>query len=129
MLLLIAALNELSVLGADVQNAFLSAPNKEKCWMIAGPKFGSEQGKTFLVVKALYGLKSASYSFRSYMAEKLSNMGFQSSMVDPDVWLRAATKGDGEKYYEYVLMYVDDILAILCEAKAILEKIQMTFKP
>ena len=127
-LLLIAALNELDVLGADVQNAFLTAPNKERCWMIAGPEFGTEEGKAFLVVKALYGLKSASFSFRSYMAEKLSDMGFQSSMADPDVWLRAATKGDGEQYYEYVLMYVDDILAISCEARPILEEVQRTFK-
>jgi hypothetical protein len=35
-LLVIAALNELDILGAGVQNAFLTAPNKEKCWMIAG---------------------------------------------------------------------------------------------
>ena len=127
-LLLIAALNELDVLGADVQNAFLTAPNKEKCWMVAGPEFGPEEGKTFLVVKALYGLKSASFSFRSYMAEKLTEMGFQSSLADPDVWLRAATKGDGEQYYEYVLMYVDDILAISCNARSILEEVQKTFK-
>ncbi|KAI2507356.1 Reverse transcriptase (RNA-dependent DNA polymerase) [Fragilaria crotonensis] len=127
-LLTIAALNDLNILGADVQNAFLTAPNKEKCWMVAGPEFGSEEGKVFLVVKALYGLKSASFSFRSYMAEKLASMGFQSSMADPDVWLRAATKADGESYYEYVLMYVDDILSVSCDPRAILEEIQGTFK-
>ena len=127
-LLLIAALNDLDLLGADVQNAFLTAPNKDKCWMVAGPEFGSEEGKTFLVVKALYGLKSASLSFRPFMTEKLASMGFQSSMADSDVWLRAATKGDGEQYYEYVLMYVDDILAISCDAKSILQEIQGTFK-
>jgi hypothetical protein len=127
-LLMIAALNDLDVLGADVQNAFLTAPNKEKCWMIAGPEFGPEEGKTFLVVKALYGLKSASFSFRSYMAEKLASMGFTSSMADPDVWLRAATKSDGETYYEYVLMYVDDILAMSQDAQAILKEVQGTFK-
>ena len=127
-LLTIAALNELDILGADVQNAFLTAPNKEKCWMVAGPEFGSEEGKSFLVVKALYGLKSASFSFRSHMAEKLASMGFQSSMADPDVWLRAATKTDGESYYEYVLMYVDDILSIACDPRIILQEIQSTFK-
>jgi hypothetical protein len=97
--------------------------------MVAGPEFGAEEGKTFLVVKALYGLKSASFSFRSYMAGKLSEMGFQSSLADPDVWLRAATKGDGEQYYEYVLMYVDDIvLAISCDARSILKEVKKTFK-
>jgi hypothetical protein len=44
-LLLIAALNELDVLGADVQNAILTAPNREKCWMSAGPEFGTEEGR------------------------------------------------------------------------------------
>jgi Reverse transcriptase (RNA-dependent DNA polymerase) len=127
-LLTIAALNDLDILVADVQNAFLTAPNKEKCWMIAGSEFGPEEGKTFLVVKALYGLKSAKFSFRSYMAEKLASMGFKSSMADPDVWLRAATKTDGESYYEFFLMYVDDILSISCDARFILEQIQETFK-
>jgi hypothetical protein len=61
-LLTIAALNGLDVLGAGVQNAFLTAPNKEKCWMVAGPEFGPDEGKTFLVVKALCGLKSASFA-------------------------------------------------------------------
>jgi len=62
------------------------------------------------------------------MAEMLLHLGFQSSMADLDVWLRAAVKGDGEQYVEYVLMHVDDILAILCDAKSILEDVQKTFK-
>jgi hypothetical protein len=84
--------------------------------------------KTFLIVKALYGLKSASFSFHSYTAEKLANLGFQSSLPDPNVWLRAAMKGDGEQFYECVLMYVDDILAISCDAEAILKGVQATYK-
>ena len=56
-LLLAAALNGLEVKGADVQNAFLSANNLEKHWLMAGPEFGPEQGNVFIVVRALYGLK------------------------------------------------------------------------
>ena len=70
MLLTIAALNNLEVMGADTQNAFLSAPNPEKHWMKAGPEFGGEQGKTFIVVRALCGLKSASAAFRSFLADQ-----------------------------------------------------------
>jgi hypothetical protein len=127
-LLTLAALNDLDVLGADVQNAFSTATNKEKCWIIAGPEFGTDEGKHFLDVKALYGLKSASFSFRSCMAEKLALMGFQSSMADPDVWLRAATKSDGDMYNEYIMIYVDDMLALSCDAPAILEEVRSTFK-
>ena len=126
-MLTIAALNDLEILGADVQNAFITAPNKEKCWMRAGPEFGPDEGKVFIVTRALYGLKSASASFRAYMAEKLDSMGFKSSMTDPDVWLRPAIKHDGE-YYEYVLVYVDNILAISANPREILEEIQKMVK-
>ena len=88
--------------------------------MRAGPEFGPEQGKVFIVVRALYGLKSASAAFRAFMAKKLDEIGFKSSPADPDVWMRPAVKYDGGKYYEYVLMYVDDILAISMDPTAIL---------
>jgi len=91
-LLTIATLNDLEVLGADVQNAFFMAHNKEKVYMIAGLKFGADEGKTYLLVRSLYGLKSASFKFRSFMSEKLVDVGFQSSLADPDVWLRVASK-------------------------------------
>lgn len=127
-MLLIAALNDLDILGADVKNAFLTAPNLEKCWMKAGPEFGSEEGKTFIVRRALYGLKSASASFRAFLAEKLEMMGFTSSIGDPDVWMRPAVRPNGEEYYEYVLAYVDDILAISHEPTAIMENLKTRFK-
>ncbi len=33
-------------------------------------------------------------------------------MADPDVWIRPATKLNGEHYYEYIFVYVDDILVL-----------------
>jgi hypothetical protein len=36
------------------------------------------------------------------------------------VWLRAAQKADGTRYYEYVLVYTDDILCVSCDPNAIL---------
>ena len=124
LLLLIAALNDLDIMGCDVQNALLSADNLEKHWLKAGPEFGAEQGKTFIVVRALYGLKSASAAFQDYMANKLDKIGFKSSPADPDVWLRPEAKPDGEEYYEYVMCYVDDILAISMEATKVLESLK-----
>ena len=123
-LLMIAALNELDIQGCDVQNAFLSADNLEKHWLRAGPEFGNEQGKVFIVVRALYGLKSASAAFRSFMAKKLDEIGFKSSQADPDVWLRPAIKPNGDEYYEYVLCYVDDILAISMNATEVLRSLK-----
>ena len=40
-------------MGADVQNAFLSAENLEKHWIRAGPEFGAEKGKVFIVIRVM----------------------------------------------------------------------------
>ena len=98
-LLIAAALNGLEVRGADVQNAFLSTNNLENHWLRAGPEFGPEKVKVFIVVRALYRLKSASSAFRAFMARKLDEIGFQSIPADPGVWLRPAVKFNGEEYY------------------------------
>ena len=41
-LLLVAALNDLEVMGYDILNAFLSPPNLEKHWIRAGTEFGAD---------------------------------------------------------------------------------------
>ena len=88
------------------------------------PEFGPEQGKVFIVVRALYGLKSASAAFRAFMARKLDEIRFQSSPADPNIWLRPAMKFNGVEYYEWVLMYVDDILAISMDPTSILKSME-----
>ena len=96
-LLMIAALNGLDLQCADIQNAFLTAPNLEKCYMIAGPEFLDEEGKTFIVRRALYGLKNSALAFRSFLAQNIEDLGFFPSEADPDVWMRPAVKSGGWK--------------------------------
>ena len=62
-ILTIAPLNDLEVKASDVQNAYLTAPCDEKVWTKLGPEFGTDQGKSALIVRALYGLRSAGASF------------------------------------------------------------------
>ena len=50
----------------------------------------------------------------------MTKLGFQSCKADPDVWLRSSTKSDGTDYYQYVLVYTDDILAIMEETERFL---------
>jgi hypothetical protein len=52
----IAALNDLDVKMADIENAYLTAPLIEKVWTVLGPEFGDDSGKVALIVRALYGL-------------------------------------------------------------------------
>ena len=55
-------------------------------------------------------------------------MGFKSSVADPDFWIRPAVKPDGEEYYEYILMYVDDILTISMQPRYVMKDIERRFK-
>lgn len=112
-MLLVAALNDLDLKAADIENAYLTAPCKEKLWIRAGKEFGSDENCIFIVAKALYGLKSSGAAFRAHLASVLDDIGFKSSIADPDVWMRPAVKAaSGEEYYEYILVYVDDLLCI-----------------
>jgi hypothetical protein len=118
----VAALNDLDVLAGDVQNAYLNAPTKEKCWFIAGPEFGPDRcGKPVIIVRALYGLKSSGARWRDHMAATLRSAGYQSCYADPDVWMKPNTKPDGFKYWEYVLCYVDDVLVISHDPKKVMD--------
>jgi hypothetical protein len=58
--LTLAALNDLKVKVGDVLNACITAPITEKVWTVLGPEFGQDTGKSAVIVRALYGLKSAS---------------------------------------------------------------------
>ncbi len=40
--LTMAALNALKVMVADIMNAYITAPNKEKIWTLLGPEFGKD---------------------------------------------------------------------------------------
>jgi hypothetical protein len=54
---LVAVLNNLNVLSADVAGAYLNANTIEKVYTTAGKEFGlDKQGRSVLIVRALYGL-------------------------------------------------------------------------
>ena len=125
---LIAALNDLDVSSCDVQNAYINAMTKEKVWFRAGPELGENQGKVVIIIRALYGLKSSGARFREHMANTLRTLGFVSTKADPDVWMRKGCKPNGDKIYEYVLCYVDDILYGGLDSKTFMTRLSDTYK-
>ncbi len=58
-----ASLNDLEVKVGNVLNAYITAPVKENVWTILGSAFGLDSGKSAVIVRALYGLKSAGAAF------------------------------------------------------------------
>ena len=125
--LTLAALNNLEVKAADVEGAYLTAPNTEKIWTKLGPEFGADAGKKAIVERALYGLRSTGAAFRNHMADCMATLGYKSCKADPDLWMKPSVKTDGTKYWTYVLFYVDDCLAISEEATGILKQIDKYF--
>ena len=126
---LVAALNGLDVWAADIQNAYLNAETEERVWFRAGDEWGEHAGKPVLIVRALYGLKGSGKAWRTHLARYLRDeMGFESSYGDPDVWYKAASKENGEEYYSYLLIYVDDVISVDIDPKKNIDLINDKFK-
>ena len=127
-MLMIVALNDLDLQAADIENTYLTAPCLNKIWTRAGPEFGMDEGKVFIVVRSLYGLKISGAAFRAFLEEQLDNMGFKSNISDPDVCMRESRNSDGEDYYYYILVYVDNLLAISSDAISVMLEVAEKFK-
>jgi hypothetical protein len=126
---LITALNELDVLTADLGNAYLNADTKEKVHTMCGPEFGNQYIARIAVIhKALYGLKSSGAAWCSKFAGTLMDLQFVSSLADLDVWMRPAIKDNGEAYYEFIFVYVDDILVLSTNMGAIIKTIGQAYR-
>ena len=55
-------------------------------------------------------------------------MGSKSSVTDPDVWYREATKSGREGYYVYILVYMNDLFPISLDAGSIILEVVDKFK-
>ena len=126
--LTLAALNDLEVKTSDVKNAFLTAPCDEKVYTRLGPEFGEDEGKLALIVRALYGLRSAGQSYTRHIADCMRHLGWKPCLADSDLWYKAMVRPeDGFKYYAYILLWVDDVLAISHDATAALKELDRYF--
>ena len=127
---LVAALNDLDVFACDIGNAYLNAPCQEKIWFVAGLECGkSMQGKVAKLTRALYGLRSSGASWRKMFKDYIeSTLEFVPSRVDSDMYYRRSRKPDGTEYYELLLVYVDDVLAISHDPGAIMKMIGKRFE-
>jgi hypothetical protein len=61
----------LKLWGVDVGNVYLETKTKEKVHIVAGPEFGSLDGHTLLIDKALYGLRSSGLCWHQRFADVL----------------------------------------------------------
>ena len=86
------------------------------------------KGVVVKIVRALYGLKSRGASWRAMFNSSILEMRFKPIIADPDAYRRANAKPDGFMYYEYILVYVDDVLIISHSPQEHLERIKATYE-
>ena len=122
---LMAALHDTDILSADIQNAYLSAPVKEKLYTIAGKElFGPKnEGRPVMIVRVPYGLRSSGKLFWDYLASNPREMGYESTKADPDLWMMPDTKTDGTEYYRYVICNVDDVAVTMEEPQRFMDEL------
>ena len=116
LIVFLAELNQLVLWGADVGNAYLEAKTKEKVYIIGGPEFGPLAGHTLVIDKALYGLRSSGLCWHQRFADVLRAMGFTPSKAEADIWMR-----ESDNLYEYIAVYVDDLLIAARNPEAIIK--------
>jgi hypothetical protein len=127
--LTLAALNDLNIKMADIENAYLTDPITEKIWTVLGPEFGDDAGKRALIVRALNGLHSAGAAFRNHLTECMIHLGWEPCRADRDLWMQADTcPNDGVRYWAYILIYIDDILCVHHDPGTPLAKLDEYFK-
>ena len=109
-----AALNNLPTFGADTKNAYLKAPSSEKHYIICDPEFGLEhEGRIATIFRALYGGKSVGADYWCHVKSTMADIKFESCKADPDQWMIPGTRSNGKLYWKFVLLYTDNILAVI----------------
>ncbi len=123
--LMLAALNSLEVMVADIINACITDTCKEKIWTTLSYEFGKDSGKKATLVWALYGLKSVDQALHEHLANCRHSLGYKSCLDGPDLWYKAYTwkgdNGNNKSYYSYMLVYVNDILCIHTDPDSVLK--------
>ena len=120
-----AELNNLEIWSTDIGNAYLESYTQEKVYVIAGPEFApfGLEGHVLLIDRALYGLKSSGLRWWERLADVLREMGFFPSRAETDIWMRRV--GD---HYEYICVYVDDIIVCSLRPRDITDALETKYK-
>ena len=63
-------------------------------------------------MRVLYGGNVAGVNFQNHLRDCMEDLGFESCLVDPDLWMKVSVKPNNDRYWHYVLLYVDYILSI-----------------
>jgi hypothetical protein len=115
----LAELNDMELWSTDISNAYLESVTKEKVCFVAGPEFHDLEGHLMVIYKAQYGLKSSGKRWHDRLHDVLRSMGFTPSKAEEDIWMR-----DCGDHYEYIAVYVDDLLIASKNPQGIIDQLE-----
>jgi hypothetical protein len=110
----LAELNQQEIWATNIVNDYLKSSTNEKVYIVAEPEFGDRAGHMLVISKALYGLKSNGLRWSERFLDVLYEMKFFPSKTEKDIWMHE-TNG----LYEYIGVYVDDLITISKNPKGI----------
>ena len=125
---LFAILNDVEVSACDISGAYLNAPIGEKVWFVAGIDMGQKKGMTMVITRAFYGLKTSMKAWSEFFGKSFKKMGYTSRVANLDVWMKTQTNNEGYKYWSYMLVYVDDCLAVHHDPEPFIEELKSRYK-
>jgi Reverse transcriptase (RNA-dependent DNA polymerase) len=88
----------------------------------SGPEFGPLQGHLLLIQRALYGLRTSGVCWNDRLSDVLRDMRYFQSKADPDLLIIGC-----DTHYEYVLIYVDDLMCIGRNSQAFYDALIYTY--
>ena len=100
------------------KNVYLQALYLDNHYILFGTEFWLEHiEKVALILKALYGRKSCGANFWKSLRSCMTHLVFISCNSDPDIWIHSAQKDYRLTYWDYIFLYMDDVLWIIQRAE------------
>ena len=81
-----------------------------------------------VITRALYGLKISAKAWSEFFGKSLKEMGYTPCVADPDVWMKPQVNKEGYSYWSYMLVYVDDCLAVHHDPGPVMEDLKSRYK-
>ena len=81
-----------------------------------------------VITRALYGLKTSAKAWSEFFGKSLKEMGYTPCAADPDVWMKPLANKKRYSYWSYMLVYVDDCLAVHHDPGPVMEDLKSRYK-
>ena len=106
----------------------MNAPVGEKVWFVAGTEMGPKKDMSMVIIRVLYDLKTSAKAWSEFFDKSLKEMRYTPCVANPNVWMKSQTNNDCYSYWSYMLVYVNDYLAVHHDPEPVMEDLKSCYK-